>query len=208
MRRGVWVLCLVLLAAWPAAAGSEFYHRVAVEFVSGSKVMTVTDAGDQAVIRKVEMDVAPQANEWGVFVPLRFAAEGLGYKVNWDGNKRMVVLKRKTSLPGAIRDIRGEPLDNPLWQRLGLPANPHFGVGRVDLQVKNKVAVIVGGGPGDEINWEGISKVYAINIVPPGRVLIDTPSLSFILAVHGHEDPADVPPDKKTAGLAIDLVSE
>jgi hypothetical protein len=199
MRKGfIWVLCFFfLLTTWPVAVGAESYQRRTVEFTVGSKVMTVTDG--RTVIQKVKMDVTPQADQ-AVWVPLRFATEGLGYEVNWDGKTRVVMLRRKNQMPVWFKDK--DPLENPLLRELGVPGNACYGYEQVAMMVKENVAVV----NTKEHGIEGES--VAVKIVPPGRILVSTASLGFVLGVRGWEDPATVPPEKKTAGLAIDLVSE
>lgn len=184
----VWVLCLaLLLAAWPAVAGSEFYHQVAVEFVSGSKVMTVEDTGNyvdygegKTVVKQVVMDVAPEVDDGQVFVPLRYAAEGLRYNVVWYGERKVVVLEQGSRAPGAL--LNRDPMEDPLLRSLFVPGNPRYGERKLEIPVGGETPA---------------------RIVKPGRILVPAGVLADVLGVRGWEDP-----EKKTAGLAIDLVSD
>jgi hypothetical protein len=175
-----------LLAAWPAAAGAASYHRATVGFVAGSKVMTVEDTGDyvdygkgKTAVKRVEMDVAPEADDRQVFIPLRFAAEGLGYNVVWDGERKVVVLEQENQAPDAL--LNRDPLEDPLLRRLFVPGNPRYGERKLEIPVGGEIPA---------------------RIAKPGRVLVPAGALADVLGVRGWEDP-----EKKTAGLAIDLVS-
>ncbi|MEW6448896.1 MAG: stalk domain-containing protein [Bacillota bacterium] len=184
----IWVVCLVFLSAfWPAAAGAESYHRVAVEFISGSKVMTVEDTGNyvdygegKTVVKQVEMDVAPEVDDGQVFVPLRYAAEGLRYNVVWDVERKVVVLEQGSRAPDAL--LNRDPMEDPLLRSLFVPGNPCYGERKLEIPVGGEIPA---------------------RIVKPGRVLVPAGVLADVLGVRGWEDP-----EKKTAGLAIDLVSE
>lgn len=64
---------------------------ITLSMVPGQKQLTVTEDGQT---RTVEMDVAPYIKESNgrTYVPIRFAAEALGYNVGWDPNQATVIL--------------------------------------------------------------------------------------------------------------------
>lgn len=61
----------------------------------GSKTLKVTVNG---VERKVEMDVAPFIDSNRTMLPIRFVAEALGFKVEWDEPSRTVILTDKDNV--------------------------------------------------------------------------------------------------------------
>lgn len=64
---------------------------VAVTMVPGQKEMTVTEDGQT---RTVKMNAAPYIKESNgrTYVPIRYAAEALGYTVGWDADSRAVII--------------------------------------------------------------------------------------------------------------------
>lgn len=64
---------------------------VKLSMVPGQTALTVAE-GDQT--RTVEMDVAPyiKASNSRTYIPVRYAAEALGYSVGWDQDNRTVIL--------------------------------------------------------------------------------------------------------------------
>lgn len=64
---------------------------VTLSMVPGQTALTVTE-GDET--RTVEMDVAPYINTSNnrTYIPIRYAAEALGYSVGWDQYERTVIL--------------------------------------------------------------------------------------------------------------------
>ena len=64
---------------------------VTVTMVPGRKELNVTEDGQT---RAVEMDVAPYIKESNgrTYLPIRYAAEVLGYTVGWDGVSRTVII--------------------------------------------------------------------------------------------------------------------
>lgn len=64
---------------------------VKLSMIPGQTALTVTE-GDET--RTVEMDVAPyiKASNNRTYIPIRYAAEALGYSVGWDPYERTVIL--------------------------------------------------------------------------------------------------------------------
>ena len=89
---------------------SEKARKVTVKDGNNTIVMTV-DRKDYKVNEKAKsMDVAPFIEKNHTYVPLRFMAEGMGMKVDWDEARRMVVVgdyATKTNLNEKDR-IKGE----------------------------------------------------------------------------------------------------
>lgn len=73
---------------------------VTMSMVPGQKAMTVTEGGQT---RTVEMDVAPYINTSNgrTYLPIRYAAEVLGYTVGWDGSSRTVIIVDVDALFGS-----------------------------------------------------------------------------------------------------------
>ena len=63
--------------------------------VSGSTIMKLPVGSTSAVVgdKTLSLDVAPVLEEGRVLVPIRFVAESLGANVEWNGEKRMVIIQ-------------------------------------------------------------------------------------------------------------------
>jgi len=92
--------------AWDAGAGTvtaTAEDGTVVVLKKGGMDILVQKGGQDAV---VAMDVAAIAIEGRIFVPVRFIAEALGFKVGWDGPTKTVLLTTKAGpadREGALR---------------------------------------------------------------------------------------------------------
>lgn len=82
-----------------------------VEWVQNTQQIIMTRAGVTVTMtlnsttatidgEAVEMDVAPYATEGRTLIPARYVAEFFGQKVDWDGNRRQVLITEDKSVAG------------------------------------------------------------------------------------------------------------
>lgn len=82
-----------------------------VEWVQDTQQIVMTRAGVTVTMtlnsttatidgEAVEMDVAPYATEGRTLIPARYVAEFFGQKVDWDGNRRQVLITEDKSVAG------------------------------------------------------------------------------------------------------------
>ena len=82
-----------------------------VEWVQDTQQIVMTRAGVTVTMtlnsttasiddETVEMDVAPYATEGRTLIPARYVAEFFGQKVDWDGNRRQVLITEDKSVAG------------------------------------------------------------------------------------------------------------
>lgn len=82
-----------------------------VEWVQNTQQIVMTRAGVTVTMtlnsttatiddETVEMDVAPYATEGRTLIPARYVAEFFGQKVDWDGNRRQVLITEDKSVAG------------------------------------------------------------------------------------------------------------
>ncbi len=87
--------------------------RSYLELVIGNKTMK-SDGSSK------EMDVAPlikKAPAERTYLPARYVAEGLGFKVDWDDSRKMVICwpedKPKPNLENVLKEIEEKPVEKP-----------------------------------------------------------------------------------------------
>lgn len=141
---------------------------VKLSMVPGQTALTVTE-GDET--RTVEMDVAPyiKASNSRTYIPIRHAAEALGYSVGWDPYERTVILVDVDALFGdatfslmdnfaAYCKEQGKQDNYALSGTLGLDmnldmANPDGTVRNVPVSAKGSVDGVVSD-TGAQLAWE------------------------------------------------------
>jgi len=77
---------------WDAGSGTVTVTAddgMVIKLKNGDKDMLIQKGGEDAV---VTMDVAAIVTEGRTFIPVRFIAEALGFKVGWDGQTKTVLL--------------------------------------------------------------------------------------------------------------------
>ncbi|AGC68022.1 copper amine oxidase-like protein [Thermoclostridium stercorarium subsp. stercorarium DSM 8532] len=148
-----------------------------VKFFIGEKNASVQRKNQPAgIMESIEMDVEPFIQDGKVYVPLRFAAEGLGAVVEWDGANKSVLVKAETETVTV-------PVERPAEYKeidiLGLSENEelyswvqenrdNMGIYQKTLDNKTYVLVCAGEKPtgGYSVEIESATVIY------PGKVYL------------------------------------
>ncbi|NLX77233.1 MAG: protease complex subunit PrcB family protein [Clostridiaceae bacterium] len=176
---------------------SDFFKKAGVVTAFDKETATVTIDGDYSSVKfaigektalvyrkfdftglpeKVEMDVAPFVHDNEVYVPLRFAAEGLGALVEWDGVKKSVIVtyERDTHIIPVERPVEYEEInisdlaeDDELYLWVMENRNSE-GIYHKTLNNKNYVLICAGEKPSGGYSVE----ITSVTLVYPGRVYI------------------------------------
>ena len=176
---------------------SDFFKKAGVVTAFDKETATVTIDGDYSSVKfaigektalvyrkfdftglpeKVEMDVAPFVHDNEVYVPLRFAAEGLGALVEWDGVKKSVIVtyERDTRIIPVERPVEYEEInisdlaeDDELYLWVMENRNSE-GIYHKTLNNKNYVLICAGEKPSGGYSVE----ITSVTLVYPGRVYI------------------------------------
>lgn len=148
-----------------------------VEFTVGEKKALIHRKYDfTGIPETIEMDVEPFADEGKVYIPLRFAAEGLGALVEWDGanNSVLVAFEKETDIIPVERPLGYEEIniselseDDELYLWVQENKN-NTGIYHKMLDSKNYVLICAGEKPtgGYSIEINSVTQVY------PGRIYI------------------------------------
>lgn len=96
---------MVPIRAVAEALGADVSWDQATQQVNMTRAgVTVTMTLDSTTAtiddQTVEMDVAPYATEGRTLIPARYVAEFFGQKVDWDGNRRQVLITEDKSVAG------------------------------------------------------------------------------------------------------------
>ena len=129
----------------------KFDSKVAI----GSKTLKVTVNG---VERKVEMDVAPFIANNRTMLPIRFVAEALGFKVEWDEPSRTVILTDKDNVVRIPVDTNKIIVNGNEYES---DAKPILRNNRTTLPIAN-IARALGLVDGKDIIWDAKSKEVVI----------------------------------------------
>ena len=129
----------------------KFDSKVAI----GSKTLKVTVNG---VERKVEMDVAPFIANNRTMIPIRFVAEALGFKVEWDEPSRTVILTDKDNVVKIPVDTNKIIVNGNEYES---DAKPILRNNRTTLPIAN-IARALGLVDGKDIIWDAKSKEVVI----------------------------------------------
>lgn len=125
------------------------------KLVIGSKTLVVTVNG---VERKVEMDVEPFISNNRTMLPIRFVAESLGFKVEWDNINRTVILTDKDTLVKIPVDTNQIIVNGKIFES---DVKPILKSNRTMLPIAN-IARALGLVDGKDIIWNGITKEVII----------------------------------------------
>lgn len=72
-------------------------------------LMTIGDTNITVNNEKIKNDVAPLIRKDRTYVPLRFVAENMNLKVNWDGKEKKVIIKsQKDNITDGITGLSGD----------------------------------------------------------------------------------------------------
>ena len=121
----------------------------------GSKTLKVTVNG---VERKVEMDVAPFIANNRTMLPIRFVAEALGFKVEWDEPSRAVILTDKDNVVKIPVDTNKIIVNGNEYES---DAKPILRNNRTTLPIAN-VARALGLVDGKDIIWDAATRTVVI----------------------------------------------
>ncbi|WP_308553752.1 stalk domain-containing protein [uncultured Peptoniphilus sp.] len=121
----------------------------------GSKTLKVTVNG---VERKVEMDVAPFIANNRTMLPIRFVAEALGFKVEWDEPSRTVILTDKDNVVKIPVDTNKIIVNGNEYES---DTKPILRNNRTTLPIAN-IARALGLVDGKDIIWDAKSKEVVI----------------------------------------------
>lgn len=143
----------------PSKPTSETKAPVAVKMVtklvSGSKKLVVTVNGVQ---KEVVMDVDPFISNNRTMLPIRFVAEALGFKVEWDDPTRTVILTDKDTVVKIPVDTNQIIVNGSVFES---DVKPILKNGRTMLPFAN-IARALGLVDGKDIIWNGVTKEVII----------------------------------------------
>ncbi len=125
------------------------------KLVIGSKEMTKTVDG---VEQKVMMDIAPYIDSNRTMLPIRFVAEALGFKVEWDDATRTVILTDKDNVVRIPVDTNKIIVNGNEYES---DVKPVLRNNRTMLPIGN-IARALGLKDGKDIIWDGSTKEVVI----------------------------------------------
>lgn len=161
-----------------------------IEFTIGEKSALIHRKFDfTGIPESIEMDVAPYIINDDVYVPLRFAAEGLGALVEWDSvnNSVLVTFKEEMDIipvetPVEYEEINIADLSDEDELYSWVQANKStMGIYHKNINNYNYVLICAGEKPTGGYSIE----INSVTLVSPGRIYVDAelikPSLDSIV---------------------------
>ena len=125
------------------------------KLVIGSKTLVVSTNG---IEREVVMDVEPFISNGRTMLPIRFVAEALGFKVEWDETTRTVILTDKDTVVKIPVDTNQIIVNGTVFES---DVNPIIKNDRTMLPIAN-IARTLGLVDGKDIIWDGTTKEVII----------------------------------------------
>ena len=125
------------------------------KLVIGSKTLVVTVDGVQ---KEVKMDVEPFISNNRTMLPIRFVAEALGFKVEWDDPTRTVILTDKDTVVKIPVDTNQIIVNGKVFES---DVKPILKNNRTMLPIAN-IARALGLVDGKDIIWDGATKEVTI----------------------------------------------
>ena len=125
------------------------------KLVIGSKTFVVTVDGVQ---KEVKMDVEPFISNNRTMLPIRFVAEALGFKVEWDDPTRTVILTDKDTIVKIPVDTNQIIVNGKVFES---DTAPILKSNRTMLPIAN-IARALGLVDGKDIIWDGATKEVII----------------------------------------------
>ena len=130
-------------------------EKTEVVITIGSKIMERTTNG---VNDKIMMDIAPFIEENRTMLPIRFVAEALGFKVEWDHENRTVILMDKENVVKIPVDTNQINVNGKVYES---DVKPVLKDNRTMLPVAN-IARALGLKDGTDILWDETTKKVTI----------------------------------------------
>ena len=125
------------------------------KLVIGSKEMTRTVDG---VEQKITMDIAPYIEKDRTMLPIRYVAEALGFKVEWDNETRTVILTDKDNVVRIPVDTKKIIVNGEVYES---DVKPEIINSRTMLPIGN-IARALGLKDGKDIIWDGATRTVVI----------------------------------------------
>lgn len=89
-----------------------YNDEVTIELIVGKKIAKIIkNNGGSLKEESVNLEIAPKTIDGKAFVPLRFAAETLGYDVQWDNSLRAVIIREEGDIITVERPVEFEKVD-------------------------------------------------------------------------------------------------
>lgn len=129
--------------------------KMVTKLVIGSKKLVVTVNGVQ---KEVKMDVEPFISNNRTMLPIRFVAEALGFKVEWDDPTRTVILTDKDTVVKIPVDTNQIIVNGTVFES---DVKPILKSNRTMLPIAN-IARALGLVDGKDIIWDGATKEVTI----------------------------------------------
>ena len=129
--------------------------KMVTKLVIGSKTLVVTVDGVQ---KEVKMDVEPFISNNRTMLPIRFVAEALGFKVEWDDPTRTVILTDKDTVVKIPVDTNQIIVNGKVFES---DVKPILKNNRTMLPIAN-IARALGLVDGRDIIWDGTTKEVTI----------------------------------------------
>ncbi|ERT64482.1 stalk domain-containing protein [Peptoniphilus sp. BV3AC2] len=129
--------------------------KMVTKLVIGSKKLVVTVDGVQ---KEVAMDVEPFISNNRTMLPIRFVAEALGFKVEWDDPTRTVILTDKDTVVKIPVDTNQIIVNGTVFES---DVKPILKSNRTMLPIAN-IARALGLVDGKDIIWDGTTKEVII----------------------------------------------
>ena len=129
--------------------------KMVTKLVIGSKKLVVTVNGVQ---KEVVMDVEPFISNNRTMLPIRFVAEALGFKVEWDDPTRTVILTDKDTVVKIPVDTNQIIVNGTVFES---DVKPILKSNRTMLPIAN-IARALGLVDGKDIIWDGTTKEVII----------------------------------------------
>ena len=129
--------------------------KMVTKLVIGSKKLVVTVNGVQ---KEVAMDVEPFISNNRTMLPIRFVAEALGFKVEWDDPTRTVILTDKDTVVKIPVDTNQIIVNGTVFES---DVKPILKSNRTMLPIAN-IARALGLVDGKDIIWDGTTKEVII----------------------------------------------
>lgn len=133
----------------------------------------------------IEMDVAPFIENGNVYIPLRFAVEGLGAQVDWDGINKKVLITTNTDweiipveAPAEYKEVNYENIPDDLADWVNTNRSSQ-GIRFKNLGDKTYIQISAGEKPtgGFSIELESVTKVAPGSIYLTAQVISPPPDM-------------------------------
>ena len=136
---------------------SQIQEKIEIDskLVIGSKTLVVSTNG---IEREVIMDVEPFISNSRTMLPIRFVAEALGFKVEWDETTRTVILTNKDTVVKIPVDTNQIIVNGTVFES---DVKPIIKSDRTMLPIAN-IARALGLVDGKDIIWDGTTKEVII----------------------------------------------